>query len=180
MSITEKWRAIYRTLFPDVQEVSIPGPFFDISETAKSVWDQLDPQEYEMHLKQNLRRRIIAKLNEEFQILAEHTKQRLVEIVQTESIEVFREYVQSKGMHSSSLGVDDVPDRHSDDAPPSEARPPDILGDFLLPGVLGGPSEAFTLEWTPRSPKGQGDSAYESVLLDWGNTEETGGGVREP
>ncbi|KAF5008479.1 hypothetical protein FDECE_5238 [Fusarium decemcellulare] len=119
-SITQTWREIYLILFPEVDEAAIPAPYLDFEplSTSDSLDHLINHVEYEAYLKQHLPQRILSKLNEEFQIMAEHAKRRLVEIVNEESLETLKCYMQQKRANpSSGLGQssDQTSDRPSDD-----------------------------------------------------------------
>ncbi|KAJ3525279.1 hypothetical protein NM208_g11704 [Fusarium decemcellulare] len=117
-SIIQTWREIYLILFPEVDEAAIPPPYFEPLSTSDSLDHLINHVEYEAYLKQHLPQRILSKLNEEFQIMAEHAKRRLVEIVNEESLETLKCYMQHKRANpSSGLGQssDQTSDRPSDD-----------------------------------------------------------------
>ncbi|KAF4465885.1 hypothetical protein FALBO_7251 [Fusarium albosuccineum] len=119
-STTQTWREIYLILFPEVDEAAIPAPYLDFEplSTSDSLDHLINHVEYEAYLKQHLPQRILSKLNEEFQIMAEHAKRRLVEIVNEESLETLKCYMQQKRANpSSGLGQssDQTSGRPSDD-----------------------------------------------------------------
>lgn len=58
--------------------------------------------EYEIYLKQHLPRRILVQLNKEFQIMAEHAKERLSEIAREESLATLTRFLQEKGLNSGA------------------------------------------------------------------------------
>lgn len=70
----------------------------DVAETSRQLNRLIDCDEYEMYLRQNLPRRIATMLNREFQIMAEQARQRLVEIVQEQSLETLANFLREKGL----------------------------------------------------------------------------------
>ncbi|KAI1114786.1 hypothetical protein F5Y14DRAFT_153054 [Nemania sp. NC0429] len=99
-NILERWREIYLIIFPDMDQDIIPGPYFDLFDTEIELQRHIDPNEYDIYLKQNLPGRIIVRLNEEFHFMAERAKQRMLEIIQQESSEVLKSYLLAKGIET--------------------------------------------------------------------------------
>lgn len=150
---------------------------FDVAETTRALRNYVDIQEYEAYLRKDLPRRVLIKLNQEFHIMAEHAKQRLLDIVRDESCMTLRSYMDQKG-HSDGLLArqNDV----VDDADISAGWDLSILDNasifsdqlatsFLVPwegqpelAASGESSNAMTYSTNPP----QSDSAYGSVTKD--------------
>lgn len=62
--------------------------------------------EYESYLKEQLPRKVLIQLNKEFQIMAEHAKQRLVEIVREESVATLAGFLREKGFSSENPSLE--------------------------------------------------------------------------
>ncbi|KAF6832900.1 hypothetical protein CPLU01_05849 [Colletotrichum plurivorum] len=92
-SVLEKWKEIYVILFPEVDADSIPSPYFEPIEVMENVKAAFDIDEYSTHLGRHLPRRVFERLGEEFQIMSEAAKKRLVDILQEEALESLRSYV---------------------------------------------------------------------------------------
>ncbi|RYP75641.1 hypothetical protein DL770_007374 [Monosporascus sp. CRB-9-2] len=106
-AILDRWKEIYTILFPDVEESQIPGPFHDVSETAGQLSRMINCDELEAYMRGDLPRRVLAQLNREFQIMAEHARQRVAEIVQEQSVATLAAFLQERGLHAAeSAGVD--------------------------------------------------------------------------
>ncbi|KAF4871419.1 hypothetical protein CGCSCA1_v009620 [Colletotrichum siamense] len=99
--LLQRWKEIYLILFPDADEDTIPGPYFEATETSNGLSNIFDPQEYEYFLKRHLPARILMNLNREFQIISDRAKAKLAEMLQEESLEVLKAYVLQKGGSSS-------------------------------------------------------------------------------
>ncbi|KAI8158698.1 hypothetical protein K4K49_006793 [Colletotrichum sp. SAR 10_70] len=99
--LLQRWKEIYLILFPDADEDTIPGPYFEATETSNGLSNIFDPQEYECFLKRHLPARILMNLNREFQIISDRAKAKLAEMLQEESLEVLKAYVLQKGGSSS-------------------------------------------------------------------------------
>ncbi|KAH6896814.1 hypothetical protein B0T10DRAFT_475159 [Thelonectria olida] len=158
-TITQTWGEIYMVLFPDIDEGSIPGPFFETLSTSAGLSHLIDPQEYETYLKDHLPRRVLVKLNAEFQIMAEHAKQRLVDIVHEESLETLRGYMLQKGVNP--LPSQDQPSAQLLDQPPA--------GDALL-GLVDSvfpPGWDLDPNWQVGNTKEGEDSTYGSNMGGW-------------
>ncbi|KXX78299.1 hypothetical protein MMYC01_206228 [Madurella mycetomatis] len=173
----EKWKDIYRILFPDVADVRIPGPYFDVAEASKILKAAIDPQEYEKYFKQHLPKQILVKLNQEFNFIAEHTKRRLTEIVEEVCTETLKEYLTSKGL-------DVGPIEHPMDTPDAVQARAEFAGPgFVDPSLLDNLdvfSQHFSMDdtadlsysftWPDENTKDQADSTYGSNIVDGGST----------
>ncbi|RYP46969.1 hypothetical protein DL768_006892 [Monosporascus sp. mg162] len=106
-AILDKWKEIYTILFPEVEEPQIPGPFHDLSETADQLDRMINCDEFEAHMRADLPRRMLAQLNREFQIMAEHARQRVAEIAQEQSVATLAAFLQERGLNAAEdAGVD--------------------------------------------------------------------------
>ncbi|RYP13273.1 hypothetical protein DL765_006947 [Monosporascus sp. GIB2] len=106
-AILDRWKEIYIILFPEVEESQIPGPFHDVSETADQLSRMINCDEFEAHMRADLPRRVLAQLNREFQIMAEHARQRVAEIAQEQSVATLAAFLQEKGFNAAGdEGVD--------------------------------------------------------------------------
>ncbi|KAF4846076.1 hypothetical protein CGCSCA4_v006322 [Colletotrichum siamense] len=101
--LQERWKEIYLILFPEVDESSIPGPYFEASEISDGISNTFDPREYEGFLKQQLPARLLTNLNREFQLFSEFAKLKLAEILKEESLAILKAYVLQKGGHSVQI-----------------------------------------------------------------------------
>ncbi|EQB51699.1 hypothetical protein CGLO_08733 [Colletotrichum gloeosporioides Cg-14] len=99
----KRWKEIYLILFPEVDECSIPGPYFEAFEISDSISNIFDPREYEGFLKQQLPARLLTNLNCEFQLFSELAKLKLAEILKEESLAILKAYVLQKGGHSVQI-----------------------------------------------------------------------------
>ncbi|KAI1653889.1 hypothetical protein F4813DRAFT_393268 [Daldinia decipiens] len=99
MSETEKWRAVYLILFPDVQNEDIPTPFYDYDHVAKIVPSQLDQlaecedyilREIPLRLQQRLR----PELDRDFNTIEESLKRTATYCVRGLLVDAFREFRQ--------------------------------------------------------------------------------------
>lgn len=75
---------------------------YDVSESAENLGRMINCDDYETYLKRDLPRRILVQLNREFQIMAEHAKQRLAEIAREESVATLAGYLREKGLNSNA------------------------------------------------------------------------------
>ncbi|KAI4596632.1 hypothetical protein KJ359_005388 [Pestalotiopsis sp. 9143b] len=98
MTDMERWKEMYKILFPDVDDSEIPGPYYDVTEATRQLGRLIDCDEYEAYLRQNLPQRIMTQLNRKFQVMAEQARQRLVEIVQEQSAETLGAFLREKGL----------------------------------------------------------------------------------
>ncbi|RYP70381.1 hypothetical protein DL771_005502 [Monosporascus sp. 5C6A] len=106
-AILDRWKEIYTILFPEVEESQIPGPYHDVSETADQLRRMINCDEFEAHMRTDLPRRVLAQLNREFQIMAEHARQRVAEIAQEQSVATMAAYLQERGLNAAeNAGVD--------------------------------------------------------------------------
>jgi len=147
----------------------------------------MDPKEYQAYLKQHLPKRIMVKLNKEFQFIAEQAKKRLVEIVQEESNETMREYLLIKGLSSGPPALDQVanaPETPATDDIGCEVPIAFDWGTFEGIDVFSEQATAFLTDpdtfsfpWSSESKQDQADSAYGSNIVDGGSTLESRGKV---
>lgn len=148
-------------------------PDFDAADTSSGLRSMIDPLEYEAYLKRHLPKRILLKLNKEFQIIAEQAKQRLVQIIQEESLETLKGFLREKGVEAPSL-VDAVPlsNLDSDLNFPWDPNELDKLDPFSQQYALF-PDTAppASLSWYSESHKRRPDSAYGSNSFDKTSTE---------
>ncbi|RYP55557.1 hypothetical protein DL769_010132 [Monosporascus sp. CRB-8-3] len=111
-AIPDRWKEIYTILFPDVEESQIPGPYgsangrnylvvHDVSETAEQLGRMINCDEFEAHMRADLPRRVLAQLNREFHIMAEHARQRVAEIAQEQSVATLAAFLQERGSNAA-------------------------------------------------------------------------------
>ncbi|RYP40519.1 hypothetical protein DL767_001648 [Monosporascus sp. MG133] len=100
-TILDRWKEIYTVLFPEVDESQIPGPFYDISETADQLGRMINCDEFEAHMRADLPRRVLIQLNREFQIMAENARQRVAEIAQEQSVATLAAFLHERGFNAA-------------------------------------------------------------------------------
>lgn len=162
-------------------------------EASQSLRDAINPSDYENYRKRHLPMRILQKLNQEFQFIADQAKKRLVEIVQEESAEMMKGCLLSKGLlqvgptdttpveQNATIGFgQDITDPST--APSHSVGVVDGV-QWLDPNVLDGidiffppfgassPEPApITFSWPPEDKQDQPDSAYGSNNMDGDST----------
>ncbi|KAF7527698.1 hypothetical protein G7054_g10389 [Neopestalotiopsis clavispora] len=98
MTDVERWKEIFKILFPEVVEDQIPSLYHDVMEPRKQLGHLINCDEYEAYSEQTLPQRIMTELNREFRVMAQEAKQKLVRIVQQQSTETLGAFMKEKGL----------------------------------------------------------------------------------
>ncbi|KAI0146150.1 hypothetical protein GGR57DRAFT_506673 [Xylariaceae sp. FL1272] len=156
-NVLERWRHVYLTLFPDADENAIPGPYFMETEVTDALHRDIDPNELENHIKQALPGRVLVRLNEEFSFMAQKAKERLLDIIQEESSEILKLYLQGKGVAIANPSAHSAPLQHGS----QDLRQPDT---------------EFGATWPYRSTTQEGQVDFQSGLTSdpsssWAHTD---------
>jgi len=138
-----------------------------VIETSNELSGFIDPDDYEEFLKHDLPHRILLKLNQEFQIIAEQARLRLLTIVQEESLETLRCYVRQKGLGSAQVDTGRTSKEQDAEMGQNSAAPLDFLEtgyDASISAFLNMPSNTDLpgFCWDFGRDKDRTDSAYES------------------
>ena len=136
---------------------------FDVVETSDNFRGLIDPQEYAQYFKQHLPNRILAELNREFEIMAEHAKQRLLQIVQEQSAETMKGFLHWKGIAALPAAGLDTSNPVNDDA---SVWGHGLFGDFDIfsqnAPLYGLSNSSVVFPWPSDCGKEPADSTYGS------------------
>ncbi|KAF6814848.1 hypothetical protein CSOJ01_03859 [Colletotrichum sojae] len=157
----QRWREIYMILFPDTGEDSIPSPYFESTEVADNIKAAFDIDDFGAHLGRHLPRRVFARLNEEFQIMSEAARERLVNIVQEEMLDFLKTYVlqEDAAQRPEPTVAGQSTDTTTWNTNVFEGIDLDVGGDLDL-SFLGAE------DWQSGKGKEPADSAYGSNFMD--------------
>ncbi|KAF2677866.1 hypothetical protein K458DRAFT_464501 [Lentithecium fluviatile CBS 122367] len=171
----DKWRDMYRILFPDDEDTSIPSPYWKAiyQRGRPAVTDEL--ARYEQFLRRELpsavRRELESAVEREFSPVEERLKTQLIDIARDLQLRLFQTYTQSRTAEAPS-------DRHALDSP--RATNPAELATTVSAGELHGASELPSVETEPASleplPPVGFSSAYEfdAVLFQFDELQDLG------
>ncbi|KAF2106959.1 hypothetical protein BDV96DRAFT_311431 [Lophiotrema nucula] len=135
----DKWKDMYRILFPDDDDSLMPSPYL------ASNWEQIyqkgrvsgsnEIARYEQFLRRELptavRRELEVAVDEEYTPMEERLKSRLIEIVRDVQLQLFRSYTRSRTTVKGRETYEAADTTHSDSAPTLQTVPDSVQPSLL-------------------------------------------------
>ncbi|KAF2790459.1 hypothetical protein K505DRAFT_364699 [Melanomma pulvis-pyrius CBS 109.77] len=178
----DKWRDVYRILFPSDDEASMPSPYLDVD------WEKMYQKEkpsnelarYEQFLRRELppavRRELESAVEREFSPLEERLKSQLIEIVRDLQLQLFQSYTQTRRV---ATGTEMAPQSNSKTRLGTAAAEDTVsLVAHEAPLVVDSDPELVTLEnqlaaYEPAPPLQDSPAHdFEAVLFQFDNLAE--------
>ncbi|KAK4445174.1 hypothetical protein QBC34DRAFT_166066 [Podospora aff. communis PSN243] len=154
----EKWKEMYRILFPDDPEDAIPTPYYDDGDSS---WESRRDDEfnrYESYLRRELPRAVRTRLEEAVASFSDpfvrQLRSQLVDIVRDTQAQLFRDYRQTMQARSSTTN-DTGPDTAQFDAPGQFSDIFLDLSPFDHPSPISESQAALTSQPAPSASSGQ-------------------------